>query len=123
MDQDAEDYFWIMAARNRLLMVDEGRTALCTFFLLQDESQIPRFYDRRCWTTPQDYPDGTLLYIDKLMAHTFNQTLFRALVRTLTDRFPQWEQMVWYRPRPGQQPDRRYTFRRDRGGVHANLYR
>ena len=122
MLQDVEDYFWIMAARNRLLMVDGGRTALCTFFVLHDESQIPFFYDRRCWTTPSDETEGSLLYIDKLIMfspHRFTRVLWEAIVKTLTERIPQWESLTWYRPRPGQQPDRKYTWRRRYADVHG----
>lgn len=112
---DDEDYFWIMAGRNRLIAIDEGRAGLCTFFILRGEQEVPRFYDRRCWTTPPDASEGSLIYVDKLVLyplHRFTMALWHQLVGVFTERIPQWEQLTWYRPRPGQQSDRRYTLHR-----------
>ena len=114
---EAEDYYWRMAARKRLLRIDEGRTGVCTFFLLDSELEIHDFYDRRCWTTPADHAEGSIIYIDKLIAKQFDRNLWRAIEAEITDRFPGWEQAVWYRPR--QEQDVRYTFRR-KGVVHGD---
>ncbi len=118
MLQEMEDYWWRMAAHHRLIRIDEGRTGMCTFFVLRDLHDVRRFHARSIWTVPQDYPDGTVIYIDKLMAKIFDRNLLRAIERAVTDRFPQWEQAVWHRP--GQDWDRRYTYY-NRRALHANL--
>lgn len=119
---EAEDYFLTMAGRNRLLSVDDGWTALCTFFVLQDETEIPTFYDRRCWTTPPDHATGSIIYFDKLISKTFNRDLWRGIEEQITHRFPSWEQFVWYRPRPGQQSDRKYLYERRRSLDGADVH-
>ena len=123
---NVEDYYWIMAARGRLIAIDEGRAGLCTFFILHDESEVLQFYDRMTWTTPTDAEDGSLIYVDKLLLyppHRFTIALWDQLVSTFTQRVPAWQMLIWYRPRPGQQADRRYTLRRRRDLDGANLHR
>lgn len=110
MLQAIEDYYWIMAARGRMIRIDEGRTGLCTFFVLHSDWQAKLFHARPMWTTPTDYPTGTLIYIDQLMAKQFDRDLLRCLEVAITDHFPQAERAVWYRP--GTNSDRCYRYNR-----------
>lgn len=115
MGVDADDYYGRMAARHRLIAIDGGRVGLCTFFVLTDELEISRFYDRRCWTTPPDAEDGSVVYVDKLFLYKpyrFTKALWHQLEQMFTSRVPSWQILTWYRPRSGQQSDRRYTYRR-----------
>ena len=120
MFQEMEDYFWKMSVRNRLLKIEteDGLTGLCTFFVLDSELEIPFFYDRICWTTPADHAEGTILYIDKILARAFTPVLQTEIERVLTDRFPLWEMAVWYRP--GQNADRCYTYHRRPHGAEVH---
>ena len=115
-----EDYYRIMASRRRLLVVDGDAVALCTFFVLREDREIPTFYDRRCWSTPPDHAQGSIVYFDKLISTRFTKTLWRAIEGRVTDVAPMWERFIWYRPCAGQAPDRRYTYRRRRHGAELH---
>ena len=107
-----EDYYWNMAARGRLIMVErQGLPALlCTFFVLRGEWELPRFHPRPMWTMPPDAPTGSVIYIDKLGGIQFNRQCIRQIVSWMNQRLPMWETAIWHRP--GHGPDRRYTLRR-----------
>ena len=106
---DAEDYYWIMGCRERLVLVDEGRTAACTFFLMESEADVTRFWKRRPWTTPLDATHGTIAYIDRLDGH-LTRGLLRQIRTVITERHPQVERAVYHRPaRAGQAGDPCYT--------------
>ena len=120
---EIDDYYWTMAARNRLLQLhlDGDSTALCTFFLLPSLNLLDRYRRRSMWSTPPDLATGSIVYIDKLVARCWNRGLFRAVETAVTQVAPQWTTAVWYRPSPGQAPDRRYTYRRrTHGSEHRN---
>ena len=113
MLSEIEDYYWTMAARGRLLTLEEGRVGLCTFFLLPNERAEHRYYCRPTWSTPADDPQGTLAYIDKLTLRVpGTREIVRTIARALVDRYPQLTRAVWYRP--SQDKDRRYTSYRRR---------
>lgn len=106
-----DTYYQNMADRCRVLHILD--TGLLSFFVLHSDEEVEQFYDRPCWSTPQDHDDGPIIYVDKLVSLHFNLALFRALEAAFTDRFPGWESIVWHRP--GQDIDRRYTYRRRHG--------
>ena len=114
MHPDVEDYYWIMAARRRLIAIDGAGTGLCTFFVLQREEEVATFYDRKCWSTPPDHAEGSIIYFDKLVCTHFTKALWQAITQRVTEVIPQWERFVWYRP--GQDADRRYTWNRPKEG-------
>jgi hypothetical protein len=120
MHPNIEDYYWVMAARKRLIAIDGDSAGLCTFFVLQREEEIPAFYNRRCWSTPPDHAEGPIIYFDKLVATHFTRALFRLIERRVTEHHPRWERWVWSRPSPGQQPDRRYIYRRRMNGADVH---
>ena len=115
MLEDLDAYYWQMAARGRLLLLDDGRTGLCTFFLLQDESEVHRFYCRPMGSTPADDPQGTLVYIDRLVLYVpCTRAVVRAIEQTIAIQHPQYTRALWYRPSLHEGPDRRYTLVRRR---------
>ena len=109
---EVDDYYWLMAARGRLIMVRHGIqvVATCTYFILQSLDEIPRFYDRPMWSLPSDAMDGPVVYIDKLMGLTWNKQIRQQLEALLAQQVPSFCLGVWYRP--GHGPDRRYTCHR-----------
>lgn len=119
MFTEAEDYYWTMAVRHRLITVTVGGSvaALCTFFITTDLSDdtLMRYYDRKCWSLPPDEPQGAVVYIDKLMSYLpWTMELSRMVEAAITQQVPSWQTAVWYRPRHGDLPDRRYTYCRTR---------
>ena len=118
MFPEADDYYDRMAARKRVIYGDlgDGRKLLCTFFVLQEEAELKTFYDRPCWSTPPDHHEGTIIYIDKLIASLFNKAVWTQIERALAETIPGWETAIWYRP--GQDIDRRYNYVRKYHGDH-----
>ena len=120
MLSEVDDYYWLMAARHRLIMVRHGIqvVATCTYFILQSLDEIPRFYDRPMWSLPSDAMDGPVVYIDKLMGLMWNKQIRQQLEALLAQQVPSFRVGVWYRPGHGHLPDRRYTCGRHAiGGV------
>ena len=125
MVENAEDYYWTMAARERLIMVQQGGSisALCTFFILPDETYIQDYYDRKCWSLPFDVDDGSTVYVDKLLSYVpWTHELATMVETVITERVPSWQTAVWYRPRHGDLPDRRYTLTRRRRPDGTDLH-
>ena len=115
---DADDYYWRMAGRRRLIMLQQGGSiiGLCTFFLLDSELEVPYFYHRATWNIPRDSETGTVVYLDKLVCYNpFTFETWRQIEAAITAAHPLWVTACWYRPtRRGA--DRMYTYRR---GAHA----
>ena len=117
MLDELDDYYWQMAGRGRLILLDEGRVGLCTFFLLAHGRQEHRFYCRPTWSLPADDPQGTIVYIDKLILRVpMTRSIARSIEQAVAARYPQFTRALWYRPARGQEasqkPDRRYSYRR-----------
>ena len=117
MLDELDDYYWAMAGRGRLLLLDEGRVGLCTFFLLESERDVHRFYCRPTWSLPADAPDGTLVYIDKLVLRVpMTRSIARAIEQAIVARHPQYTMARWYRPARGPEashaPYRCYSYTR-----------
>lgn len=110
-----EDYYWIMAARHRLVTILAGGSvaALCTFFLLDSEQEVADYYHRPMWSTPPDLLTGLVVYVDKLISYIpITISLANRIAEEITKQVPYWQTAVWYRPRHGDFPDRKYTLKR-----------
>ena len=117
MSNTAEDYYWTMAARNRLIRIEqpEYQAALCTFFVLQDEQEIPRFYNRLAWSTPLDSADGDIVLIDTYYGR-FSRAIVTLLEQAMVKLVPSYTQAIWYRL--GARSHLRHTYYRGRS--HAS---
>lgn len=107
-----QDYYWAMAAKKRLLLIDGGRTATVTFFLLDRPDEAETYLTRRPWTTPDDTPTGRVIYIDRYFGKGFNKHIHAALEDAFTAMIPTWQVILWHRPRHGH--DVRHTYHRKR---------
>ena len=94
-------YFQEMIERHRTAMVFEDGVpvALATFFILNSVDQIGQFYHRSIWETPLDFPEGKVIYIDKLLTiRRWLPSMRRALEKALLDDYPQLEVSAWHQP-------------------------
>lgn len=112
--QAADRYYAQMTTRQRLLRVNygDGGCGLLGYFVLTKEADIPRFHDRPAWSTPQDFVDGSLLYIDTYVGSGFHRGLLPDLEETFNQLVPSWQSAVWFGT--GQQADLRHTYSRRR---------
>src|SRR3990167_6339753 len=111
----AEDYYWQMAAKSRLIIGEQDRHLqfLCTFFLLKQEREVYRFYCKLPYQILEDSRWGTIVYIDHIVSYIpFTRAILRQIEQEVAERHPQFTKAVWFRPRSGQLPDRRYNFTR-----------
>lgn len=102
-------YFTAMMQRERLaiLVKNDQVVALCTYFILNDESEIQQFHERPLWTLPLDHPDGMLCYIDKLIADGWSLTMRKEIQKLITQEHPNLQTVCWFRAGAG--PDRLIT--------------
>ena len=114
-----EDYYWRMAGRGRLVSLTAGTTllGLCTFFVLKDMEELPRFYPRAMWSMPEDAEDGAVVYLDKLVTYRWNLGIARQIESEISRRVPSWQTAVWYRPTDEDDPtyhgnDKQFIHRR-----------
>ena len=110
-----EDYDWIMAARGRAVLLQwEGMfLGLLTFFVLPSTDFSSVYPRSPRWSTPEDVPDGPVIYIDQLGSLVWRRSLARQVEAVITERVPSWRIAFWHRPaRAGQRSDRLYTYRR-----------
>ena len=111
----AEDYYWQMASRGRLILGEQDRHMqfLCTFFLLRLESDVKRYYCKLPYQMMDDYKYGTIVYIDHIVSYIpFTRAILREIERQVALRHPQFTHAIWYRARSGQLRDRRITYTR-----------
>ena len=111
----AEDYYWQMAARGRLILgkQDGHLQFLCTFFLLPGEKSVMRYYCKLPYQVLDDRKDGWVVYIDHLVSYIpFTRAILRQIEQEVAMRHPQFTHAIWYRARSGQLRDMRYTYRR-----------
>lgn len=108
----AEDFFWRMAARGRLvtLYCNGSFVGVCTFFVLQSPQEVPWYYHRKDWSVRSDVQDGPVIYIDRIATRIWNRSLRMQLEQAITKRIPSWHVAVWYRPTATT--DRRVTYYR-----------
>ena len=112
-----EDYYWRMAGRGRLISLSAGTTilGLCTFFVLKEMEELPRFYPRAMWSMPEDAEDGSVVYLDKLVTYRWNLGIARQIEAEISHRVPSWQTAVWYRPAKDiEEKDRQFIYHRRR---------
>ena len=112
-------YLRTMAHRDRLitLLAEDGETVAgcATFFVLRSDDDLPQFFPRPQWSTPQDWEDGTCIYLDYLECWAWHRDWLRALETQIVGRFPSVTHAIWHRPRHHKQ--QHYTYQRRVGDV------
>ena len=96
----AEDYYWRMAGKHRLIGLYAGTSmlGLCTFFVLRSLEEVTRFYPRAMWSIPEDAEDGAVVYLDKLVTYRWRLSIARQIEAEISQRVPSWQTAIWYRP-------------------------
>ena len=107
---DGYTYLAKMRERGRAIVISgmDGPLAICTFFLLEHPMQMRQFYNKDIWEVVPDYPDGSILYIDKLLSTTWDLTIRKMVQTELLLKFPAVRAAVWFRPTKTR--DRVYTY-------------
>lgn len=103
---DAATYFQEMFRLGRLAVIRDMNeyVAVCTFFLCNTIEDAVKFYKKGMWKILPDKPQGTLAYIDKLVANDWNGTTRRMIQQAILMQNPQVQAAVWLRP--GKTKDR-----------------
>lgn len=113
---DAQDYYAEMAARGRLLTIQqEGFLwGLCTYYLVDEVDEASRYLSRDMYSTPADSPHGIWAYIDQLGGLQWSRETLRQVRAVLLETHPQLVGAIWHRQTRGG-GWRRYTLGREGG--------
>lgn len=81
---------------NRLIVIqkDNEIEALITFFITND---YERLYKKGSWEIPSEDPDGTQVYIDKMIARKWTPSLRRCVQEMLESKFSNTTEAYWHR--------------------------
>lgn len=90
------DYLKEMLKRNRVMIVMNGEEieAVIFFYLTNDYT---RLYRKPTWAIVEDEPDGSQIYIDKMVCKKFTKELHIRLYQAIEERFPQVVEAFYHR--------------------------
>ena|SRR3990167_2085808 len=81
------DYLKEMLKRNRVMVVMNGEEieAVITYYLTDDYEKL---FKKSTWEVVNDDPDGSQIYIDKMVCKKFNKELRVRLAQAIEEKFP-----------------------------------
>lgn len=90
------DYLKEMLKRNRIMMVmnNDAIEAIIFFYLTNDYAHL---YKKGTWDIVEDEPNGSQIYIDKMVCKKFTKELRIRLAQAIEEKFPQVELGVYHR--------------------------
>lgn len=90
------DYLKEMLKRNRVITVMNGDAieAVLFFYLTND---YRRLYRKPTWAIVEDEPEGSQIYIDKMVCKKFTKELHIRLAQAIEERFPQVVEAFYHR--------------------------
>lgn len=93
---DFSDYLKEMLKRNRVMIVMDAERieAVIMFYLTNDYKTL---YKKRTWEVVNDEPNGSQIYIDKMVCRKFTKELRVRLQEAIEEKFPQVELGVYHR--------------------------
>ena len=76
-----------MMKKNRVMLIDgpKGIEAIIMFHLT---NSFEKLYKKGLWDIPEDEPDGSQIYIDKMICRKWSFSLRRKIQDTIEDYFP-----------------------------------
>lgn len=82
-----KQYLRKMMRLNRVMFISENEKpeAVVMFHLTNDYSKL---YKKGLWDIPEDEPDGSQIYIDKMICKSWTFPLRRKIQQTIEDYFP-----------------------------------
>ena len=85
-----------MLLRNRTIIVngENGMEAIIFYFLTDD---VKPFVNRPMWTTPEDNESGSIIFIDKMVAHKWTKSVRLAVMDALEKKYPFAQEAYWLR--------------------------
>lgn len=109
-------YISEMLRRNRVMMIDgdNGMEALVCYFITDD---VSKFNNRPMWSCPQDSEQGKIIFIDKMVALKFTNSLRHAIQDAIEKKFPFVEEAHWLR----EPNNRSVIIKRRRTHVHSEV--
>lgn len=106
--QAIHTYFHAMLQRGRVISVTDGTRLLgfCTFFLLRVPSHAERLHFRKPWTTPEDYANGTIVFIDLVACPEWSRDMRDQIEAMIVLHHSQVRRAIWFRLGTQGRPDR-----------------
>ena len=91
-------YKQTMLARNRVIVIeDDGQPEALIFYFLIPPDSKQTFVNRPMWSTPEDDPTGTLIFIDKMICRKWTVSLRKALEDAIVSKYPHVTDALWLR--------------------------
>ena len=86
--ENFKKYLREMMHRNRVMFITNANKveAVVMFHLTNNYDKL---YKKSMWAIPEDEPDGSQIYIDKMICKAWNPPLRRKIQQTIEDYFPQ----------------------------------
>lgn len=110
------EYCQEMLKRNRVIIIQKaGEVEGIIFFYLTDNYKL--LYKKPLWSIAQDNPDGSQIYIDKMVCKRYTKELRKSLQDAIESKFPQVELGIYHRA----PKDRCYKVYRRRQHVQNKL--
>lgn len=90
------DYLKEMLKLNRVMIIQDGESveAVIMFYLTNDYEIL---YKKSTWEIAKDDPNGTQIYIDKMVCKSWNKDLRKSVQEAIEKKFPHVEMGVYHR--------------------------
>ena len=100
------DYLSQMYLKERVIAImGMGEVlGMATLLIARDMEDVMNFHSRPLLTVPQDYPEGSIAYIDYLIAKRWDSSMRKMIQELIELKFPRVELAYWFRP--GKDNDR-----------------
>ena len=92
-----------MCDRDRVMLIAHKKIPVgwLVYFILRTSEEVDQFHKRQMWSTPLDYPEGTIAYIDKMVCQDWCLESRKGVEKLLIESHPQLLYHAWYRPTKG----------------------
>lgn len=106
----SKTYWKLMADDNRLITIEEnGKWSVILTYSICDH--YIAYENKGLWEYMNHDPNGSIFYVEKLIAVKWNRAIREALEETVVANYPNVKFGVWYRPGKNGENDRKVIYR------------